>query len=198
MTKAQLWCVLFSLFCVKPSTHQTFDWLDQYILVLLKKVGWFEEFGPFCFSQKNLVCDTETCSWDKNIQSLLLPTIMYYSDNMKVMAAFLRTKLSFQELVEQVNKKQKHTCLFIFFVSDFLQLHITVFELLAHDGARGRGDVVRGVLLGVGRRDDGHQVVSVGWVHLKTRHRAPRLISLQEREPSPTHASTLHPPFMNE
>lgn len=42
----------------------------------------------------------------------------------------------------------------------------TVFELLGHDSARGRGHVVGGVLLWVGRCDDGHQVVSVRWVHL--------------------------------
>jgi len=45
---------------------------------------------------------------------------------------------------------------------------LTVFELLAHDGARGGGDVVGGVLLGIGRCNDGHQMVSVGWVDLNT------------------------------
>lgn len=45
----------------------------------------------------------------------------------------------------------------------------TVFKLLAHDGARRGGHVVRGVLLGVGGRDDGHQVVSVRGVYLQTR-----------------------------
>lgn len=45
----------------------------------------------------------------------------------------------------------------------------TVFKLLAHDGARRGGHVVRGVLLGVGGRDDGHQVVSVRGVYLQIR-----------------------------
>ncbi len=43
----------------------------------------------------------------------------------------------------------------------------TVFELLAHDGACWCGDVVRGVLLGICRCDDGHQVVSVRRVDLR-------------------------------
>lgn len=33
------------------------------ILVLLEKVGWFEELRPFCLALQNLVCDAETCSW---------------------------------------------------------------------------------------------------------------------------------------
>lgn len=48
-----------------------------------------------------------------------------------------------------------------------MQRVFTVFELLAHDGARGGGDVVGGVLLRVRGRNDGHQVISVGRVHLK-------------------------------
>ena len=43
---------------------------------------------------------------------------------------------------------------------------LTIFELLAHDGACGGGDVVGGVLLGVGRCDDRHQMVSVRRVDL--------------------------------
>lgn len=50
------------------------------------------------------------------------------------------------------------------YVADSL---FTVFELLAHDGTCRRGDVVCGVLLGIGRCDDGHQVISVSWVHLE-------------------------------
>lgn len=46
--------------------------------------------------------------------------------------------------------------------------HRTVFKLFTHDGACWRGHVVCGVLLRVGGRDDGHQVVSVGRVHLRT------------------------------
>lgn len=43
----------------------------------------------------------------------------------------------------------------------------TIFELLAHDGSCWRGDIVCGVLLGICRCDDGHQVVSVRWVNLQ-------------------------------
>ena len=43
---------------------------------------------------------------------------------------------------------------------------LTIFELLAHDGACGGGDVVGGVLLGIGRCNDRHQMVSVRRVDL--------------------------------
>lgn len=36
-------------------------WLKQHLLVLLEKVRRFKQFGPFCFSLKNLVCDAEAC-----------------------------------------------------------------------------------------------------------------------------------------
>lgn len=45
---------------------------------------------------------------------------------------------------------------------------LTVFELFTHDGACWRGYIVCGVLLRVGRCDDGHQVVPVWWVDLET------------------------------
>lgn len=54
-------------------------------------------------------------------------------------------------------------------VPESLVLCCTIFKLLAHDGARRGGHVVRGVLLGVGGRDDGHQVVSVRGVYLQIR-----------------------------
>lgn len=89
-----------------------------------------------------------------------------------VTTAFNKTKpdTRFEE-----QEKQKGY-VFIFYAHSSLchcavSVSITVFELLAHDGACRRGDIVCGVLLGIGRRDDGHQVVSVRWVHLKTRHR---------------------------
>ena len=40
-------------------------------------------------------------------------------------------------------------------------------ELLGHHGAGAVGDVKSGVLLRVGRRDDGHQVKPVRHVHLE-------------------------------
>lgn len=44
----------------------------------------------------------------------------------------------------------------------------TPLELSDHDIPCGVGDVEGGVLLGVGRCDDGHQVIPVGRIDLKT------------------------------
>ena len=43
----------------------------------------------------------------------------------------------------------------------------TFFEFFSDDCASGVGDVVCGVLLGVGGSDDGHEVKSVSWVDLR-------------------------------
>lgn len=120
-------------------THQNKNWqMGKHLLVLLEKVWWLKEFGPFSFSLKDLVCDAKACrcttQWDKDVIGL--------------------RKSSFSTITLWRTRQQ-----------------FTVFELLAHDGARRRGDIVRGVLLGVGGGDDGHQVVSVGWVHLKNEWR---------------------------
>lgn len=121
---------------------------------------------------------------------------MFLKRNRNVLLPLPFTKLG--EIRDFKNWKTRWTD-YIFHCCFSHAVGITIFELLAHDGACWCGDVVRGVLLGIGRCDDGHQVVSVRWVNLKkkikkTRHRDLDWFHCRNVSLHLTHVSTLRPP----
>lgn len=126
---------LYRVFC--PPPHLRCFSEERHLLVLLEKVWWFKQFGPFCFPLQNLIGNAEACQCNTH----------------------------------QLWRLKKPTPNIIPAVPESLVLCCTIFKLLAHDGARRGGHVVRGVLLGVGGRDDGHQVVSVRGVYLQIRRK---------------------------
>lgn len=127
----------WSLQSFLPPPHLRCFSEERHLLVLLEKVWWFKQFGPFCFPLQNLIGNAEACQCNTH----------------------------------QLWRLKKPTPNIIPAVPESLVLCCTIFKLLAHDGARRGGHVVRGVLLGVGGRDDGHQVVSVRGVYLQIRRK---------------------------
>lgn len=117
------------------------------LLVFGEEVGRLKEFGPLCFPLQNLVCDAEAWS----------PHTKHHTEKKPSTFRDKKGDLEIKD-VNQAGVPLLHR----------QAAQRTVFKLFTHDGACWRGHVVCGVLLRVGGRDDGHQVVSVGRVHLHT------------------------------
>lgn len=49
-----------TLNCIFTGTDLRYDTMDIHLLVLLEKVGRFKQLGPFGFTLKNFICNSET------------------------------------------------------------------------------------------------------------------------------------------
>lgn len=176
VTNVQTCRVSSSLVWLLKKSHKHFIWPKQHLLVLLEKAGWLKEFGPFCLSLKNFICDAEACSHRKHTHQEMTTNIQSDWQNVEKTHYCLLPdhfendpeghKSTVSKRFTEPEQLYHFSGFFFFFCHAVSR---TVFELLAHDCACWCGHIVCWVLLGIGRCDDGHQVVSVRWVDLKNK-----------------------------